>query len=562
TRARQRQAVGEQRGSDDAGVAGLDRLFRTLRPGRTATRRAEDAGGDLPGRLVLAELSGIKREGARASSLFYSNPGGRLLPADALALVRDVVDDDVVADLIGRGIENAPRVEAGELVDEAAAVEIRAEHEGIDLDAALRAAPDFLEGLLHDSLVQQRRAPAAVQPAAAVERHGRGLAVGDENDLAVARFLRAEDLPRKAQRLLDVRAVLHEVGDGDDRGQILRADDLRVRAERHQVEHVLRIFRLDQPVQRERHLFPRVQRVVHEHRIAHVDQQHRLAVGGKFLAMDGEVVGADFQRHAATAALERVHERLADVDVHRVAVLVFLRLLERLPVQALDHRVVVAPAVAVEHLEDLAERLVADPAHSLGAQAQPLAGADEVTVLFEHVLDALQVLELLVGLVAQELADLVEIEIGDIGHAALPPSDELREPPELSQHLAGFAHAHALRALERILVQQLLELLHLAERFAQLAELFLGHRVQILQQIVDVLDGRVENVGKIFEKIFILEQLVHPLEHLHQVLMPLAGHVLRSLHLALRDLVLQAVAQLLVALETFLHLLRELVHVL
>src|ERR1043165_1437926 len=44
--------------------------------------------------------------------------------------------------------------------------------------------------------------------------------------------------------------------------------------------------------------------------------------------------------------------------------------------------------------------------------------------------------------------------------------------------------------------------------------------------------------------------------------MALAGEILRALHLALRDLVFQAVAQLLIALEALLHLARELVHVL
>src|SRR5215470_1126544 len=77
---------------------------------------------------------------------------GRSRTPDALALVGEIIDDDVVADLIGRGVEHAPGVEPRQLIDEAAAVEVGAEHEGVDLDAALRAAPHFLQRLLHDAL--------------------------------------------------------------------------------------------------------------------------------------------------------------------------------------------------------------------------------------------------------------------------------------------------------------------------------------------------------------------------------------------------------------------------
>ena len=89
---------------------------------------------------------------------------------DALALVGDVIDHDVVADLVRRGVEDPAGIQAGKLVDETAAIKIGAEHEGVDLDAALRAAPDLFQRLLHDPLVQKRGAPAAVQPAAARKR--------------------------------------------------------------------------------------------------------------------------------------------------------------------------------------------------------------------------------------------------------------------------------------------------------------------------------------------------------------------------------------------------------
>ena len=84
------------------------------------------------------------------------------LASDALALIIQVVDDDVIAHLIGRGVEDAAGVQPRELVDKSLPVKIRAEHESIDLDAALRAALHFFQRFVNDAAVQQRRAPAAM----------------------------------------------------------------------------------------------------------------------------------------------------------------------------------------------------------------------------------------------------------------------------------------------------------------------------------------------------------------------------------------------------------------
>src|SRR5712691_87574 len=68
---------------------------------------------------------------------------GASCPSDALALVGDIVDDDVIAHLVGRGIENAAGIQARKLVDEALSVKVGAEHEGVDFDSALGAALHF-----------------------------------------------------------------------------------------------------------------------------------------------------------------------------------------------------------------------------------------------------------------------------------------------------------------------------------------------------------------------------------------------------------------------------------
>ena len=51
---------------------------------------------------------------------------------------------------------------------------------------------------------------------AAVECRRSGLAVGDEDDLAVGASIRSEQLTGVAQRLFDIGAVFHEVSQRHD----------------------------------------------------------------------------------------------------------------------------------------------------------------------------------------------------------------------------------------------------------------------------------------------------------------------------------------------------------
>ena len=125
-----------------------------------------------------------------------------------------------------------------------------------------------------------------MQPPAAVQSGGRRLAVGDQDDLPVGGSLGSEKLARKAQGLLDVGSVLHEVGDSHDRREILRAYDLSIGAEGDQIQRVLRELGLDQPMEGQGYFLSGMQGIVHEHGIAHIDQENRFAVGGKLLAVN------------------------------------------------------------------------------------------------------------------------------------------------------------------------------------------------------------------------------------------------------------------------------------
>src|SRR5438094_6271932 len=59
---------------------------------------------------------------------------------DPPALVRDVIDQNVLAKAVGGGVEGTALVDLGELVHELFQVVVAVQHEGVDDDALLRAA--------------------------------------------------------------------------------------------------------------------------------------------------------------------------------------------------------------------------------------------------------------------------------------------------------------------------------------------------------------------------------------------------------------------------------------
>ena len=118
--------------------------------------------------------------------------------------------------------------------------------------------------------------------------------------------------------------------------------------------------------------------------------------------------------------------------------------------------------------------------------------------------DSSQVFEVLVGLFAEQIADLLQVEIRMVPHASLSAPDELLQAPQLTQYLSGLAHPHSLRSVKGILLEQFLQSLHLAQRIAQLAQLLLGKRIQAVQKVIQILSGGVQHVGQVFEEVFVL----------------------------------------------------------
>jgi len=74
----------------------------------------------------------------------------------------------------------------------------------------------------------------------------RRLTIRDQNDLPIgSSVVTPEQLPGEPESLFDISSVLHEVGNGDDRGQVFGPYHLRIGAERDEVQRILRELRFD-----------------------------------------------------------------------------------------------------------------------------------------------------------------------------------------------------------------------------------------------------------------------------------------------------------------------------
>src|SRR5207237_8202765 len=83
----------------------------------------------------------------------------------ALALLRDVVDQQVLAQAVRAGVEPAPLVDARHALDVSAQTRAVVEHEGVDVDAAAGCALDPLQRVLrveHGVSAELPRSRAAV----------------------------------------------------------------------------------------------------------------------------------------------------------------------------------------------------------------------------------------------------------------------------------------------------------------------------------------------------------------------------------------------------------------
>src|SRR5207249_5169865 len=113
-------------------------------------------------------------------------------------------------------------------------------------------------------------------------------------------------------------------------------------------------------------------------------------------------------------ARDRVADRLADVEEERVAELVGLVLEGALDAEATALDLVLAGAVLQQALEQVAEGPLADAPHSLGRELEAsLTLLDEPRFL-EHLGQLGQLLERRRRVFAEQLARLIEIDLGEL----------------------------------------------------------------------------------------------------------------------------------------------------
>src|SRR5437660_5077172 len=326
---------------------------------------------------------------------------------DRAALVADVVDQDVLAQAIGAGEERAALVDAGQLLDELRQHPALLEHERVDRDPLARAALDFLQRLLE-------RAPRRGIGKVGFEalHVGGRLAFGDHDDLLVAALLPPQELAG------ELEAVMHVGADVPLAPRELRKvfglELFRVEGEPEDVQAVARELAADQRGQRERDLLGRQEVTVVDHRAAHVEHHDRRGLGRELGPDHLEIVRREPHRRAGAVALDRVHQRLLEVEQEGIAELVALGLVGGITARAPALDVVPPEAVALEGREDVLERLVAELADRARGELEPVALALEVARLLQLLRELLQPLEVLRRLLAEQLLDVDRIDLVQI----------------------------------------------------------------------------------------------------------------------------------------------------
>ena len=117
-----------------------------------------------------------------------------------------------------------------------------------------------------------------------------------------------------------------------------------------------------------RNFFGRQKVVAHRHRKREVDHQHRRRPRDLFGLVNFKVIWRQTKRQPATLSSQRVAQRLLEVQVERVAILVRLGLVGALMSSANSLNPVLAESVAFELAEQVAQGLFADTAQSTGGQ--------------------------------------------------------------------------------------------------------------------------------------------------------------------------------------------------
>ena len=255
-------------------------------------------------------------------------------------------------------------------------------------------------------------------------------------------------------------------------------------------------------MQRHRDLLRGEEPAAHLHRERHVEHEDGGRARELLRAFDLEVLGPDVHRRARTLPGDRVADRAADVEVERVAELVRLVLVGALVAGARAFDLVPARAVLQQAPEEIPERALADAADALRCQLHaPFALLDEAG-LFELLRKARELVERARRIVAEQLAGLVEVDLGELTGIGRVAEHVLQrvDVTELVEHAAHLTERHRLVAAER----HALAPTHLRERVAQ-----------VLPELVD-LPAQVHVVEQRIGELLQLRALLgtHRVEHL------------------------------------------------
>ena len=200
-------------------------------------------------------------------------------------------------------------------------------------------------------------------------------------------------------------------------GQLLRRDDPGHLAEADDAEEVARELHRDQRVQRHGHLLGGEEVVAHRHRQRQVEHQHGGAADDLLGLLDLEVVGREAHRRAAAGAADGVADGALDLEVERVAELVGLGVVGALVADAPVLHLVAAELVLGQLGEEVGEGVAADLAEALGGELElALLVVDEAGVL-ELLGQLRELLEAAGGVVAEQVAGPVDVDLGQRARA-------------------------------------------------------------------------------------------------------------------------------------------------
>ena len=104
-------------------------------------------------------------------------------------------------------------------------------------------------------------------------------------------------------------------------------------------------------------------------------------------------------------------------------------------------------------------------------------------------------------------------------------------------------------------------MLHPGHGVAQALEVLPAHRIEAVQEVVQILHRGVQHVGEVLQEVVVVEQPVQPLQQLGEVRGARSREVLGPVHGALLHLLAQTLPELPVAFPGLAHPLGQLVHV-